>query len=222
MKKYIIRNTKMWIFFPTLILLIGGFSIWISSIFDDFNSVFHFVVFLLAMIISFSLSIFISTIRIAVTINDTGIKIEKIKGILPYKSRDIQFPEIIEYSYMPDRQYDIFKLTLRNHKHIRFVQFDSIFPSKPDELKRLVNRFAKTVDLLNDEKRTEIFRVQNFYETKDGIHIAFIFGFSILLLLLLNFISPTNSITQPGIWVAISGGGFYIYQVIRFPKKKKK
>jgi hypothetical protein len=219
MKKYTFNATRLWIFLPTLIFLICFFPIQFNSFFKGFNGVLGFIIFAVLLIVSFGFSWILSTNNISISMTDSNLRIDKSKGLLPYKSKDFLFTDILEYSFIPDRQYDTLKIKLKNGEIIRILKFDSLFNSKSEDFHRFVDRFKKKVDQLNDEKKTEIYRVLNFYETKQGIYIAYIFGFCILLLVV-SMIINTNKLNVAGILVAIAGGVFYIYQVIKFKRKK--
>lgn len=217
-KTYTFNSTRMWIFLPCLVALITVIPIQLSEFFKDYNRIFGFLFFLILLIISFFIAWILSTNRISVSISESIIKINKVKGLLPYRPKEFSLTDIEEYSFTPDRNYDLLKIKLKNRKTIRILKLDTLI-KRNDEFHKLVDRFTRIVNKLNDEKKTEIYRVLNFYETKQGVYIAYIFGFCILFLIIMMIISP-NSANRAGIFAAIAGASFYIFQVLNFRRKK--
>lgn len=217
-KTYTFNSTRMWIFLPCLVVLITVIPIQLSEFLRDYSKFFGFLFFLMLLIISLLIAWILSTNRISVSIGESIIKINKVKGLLPYRPKEFSLTDIEEYSFTPDRSYDLLKIKLKNRKTIRILKLDTLI-NRNNEFHKLVERFTRIVNKLNDEKKTEIYRVLNFYETKQGVYIAYIFGFCILLLVVLMIMNP-NSTNKAGIFAAIAGGGFYIFQVLNFKRKK--
>ncbi len=217
-KTYKFNSTRIWIFLPILIILIVSVSIILSDLLKPYEGFLGFVLFLIQVVISFILSWAISTIKLEVIIDESKIKIRKLKGILPYETKEFEFTEIDEYKYTPDRNFDTLKIKLKNRKTIRLVRLDTVV-NRNKEFNKFVNRFSSIVNKLNDENKTEIYRVLNFYETKQGIYIAYIFAICIAFLIVSLFLTP-NTMNKAGAIVAIMGGSFYIFQVIHFRRKK--
>ncbi|MGE0090396.1 MAG: hypothetical protein AB7S50_13075 [Bacteroidales bacterium] len=218
-KTYKFKSTRIWIFIPILFILIVSVSIIFSDLLKPYEGFLGFLLFLIQVVISFIFSWAISTIKIEVIIDESKIKIRKLKGILPYETKEFEYDEINEYKYTPDRNFDTLKIKLKNRKTIRLVRLDTII-NRDVEFNKFVNKFTIIVNKLNDENKTEIYRVLNFYETKQGIYIAYIFAICIVILTVSLFFIP-NTMNKAGAIIAIMGGSFYILQVFHFRRKKK-
>ena len=219
MKRYTFNSTRFWIFLPTSIFCICFLPDKFDFILIEFHGVLRFIFFAILMLISIGFSWILATNRISVSMSDSNIRIDKLRGLLPYKTKNFLFTDIKEYSFIPDRQFDTLKIKLKNGKLIRILKFESLVCSKSGDFHNFVNGFKKRIDKLNEENKTEIYRILNLYETKQGIYIAYLFGFLMLILGLFMILNP-NKANIPGMLVAIVGGNFYIFQVINFRRKK--
>jgi hypothetical protein len=227
-KTYYFYSTRIWIFILLITFLFVSppilckeyfkSSYLCSEYFRSIDGFWGFLFFIIQFIISAAISWFLSSNKLAVSINDTSINIDKLSGILPFKNKELLLVEIDEYSFTPERSFHSLKIKLKNRNSIKLLLLDTII-NKNKDFFSFAEKFKKTVNKLNEENKTEIYRVLNFYESKQGVYIAYIFGFCIILLIVL-LITNQNISNKAAILSAILGGSFYIFQVINFKRKK--
>jgi hypothetical protein len=191
---------------------------------------------LIAVIFLMALAVFIqryiSRAIVEIKLADNSISIKWLRQFLFHKRPDMEilFSDIESYKYQEDTHFDLFKLTLKDGKELKFWHFTL---TRGDDFDKLVFDFPAKVSRYNSKVERRPLR----YETSknkgiekektifEGSSAPILAGFAILLLVavpLILFISPTDKISNPFIGLAsMSGGLFFLIQYFKHRKKNK-
>ena len=133
----------------------------------------------------------------------------------------INWSDIQEYKYQPDRNFDLFKLKLTDGKVIKLWHNTS---TTNDDFQKFVATFEKQVQSYN-QKDTDISngikRAKTIYETKLGLALAVFAGLCLVGIPILIAVLPHKlRINWAGLGVGYAGALFFILQVFAHRKTK--
>ncbi len=229
MKTYKIRQSSptLWIisFILTIFVGMGIFLVFVSNRIIPKMEIWSFAIIFGSIIIAaFKIPRYTATVDIELTIDDIGIRKKWLKQFLFHNRPDIdiKWAEIKDYVYEPDRQFDKFKITLKDGERFRFFHNNDY--NEKDEFLIFLNDFDKKVKEINSDqdKSNDIKRGKTIYESFGGLILA---GFAILMLIaipIILFMLPTRKTPNYGmIAIAYLGALFYLSQVIYHRRKYK-
>jgi hypothetical protein len=165
---------------------------------------------------------FVSQVETKWTLTDTEIKLEWIGQFL-FQNRPslkINWSDIEEYKFQPDRNFDLLSLRLKDGIKIRL--WHSTFLTK-DDFERFIRYFEKEVGKYNSAISlglSDIKRSKNIYETKAGMWFAIFVAFWMIAIPILYLFPHKGKINWAGLGIGYSGGIYYILQVLAHRKKK--
>ena len=228
MTTYRIKQSSPWLFITTLLgVIFAGMAILL------FLSSHHFLpkgitVFVLTFIpiigLAFYLPRFTATADIEINLDNLGFERKWIRQFIFHNKQDIQFQwsEIADYVVEPDKQFDQFKLHLKDGTKFRFYH-NNVHNNK-DDFRRFLYGFRAKVDEINSDKdkSNDIKLGKTIYETTWGLVLA---GFAIMVMIgfpILLFALPTKRTPNYGmIGVAYVGAIYFLIQVYIHRQKKK-
>jgi hypothetical protein len=155
------------------------------------------------------------------TLTDSEIKLEWIgQFIFQNKpSLKINWSDIEEYKFQPDRNFDLLSLRLKDGREIRL--WHSTFLTK-DDFEKFIRYFEKEVGKCNSTNSlgpSNIKRSKNIYETKAGMWFAIFAAFWMIAIPILSLFPHKGKINWAGLGIGYSGGIYYILQVLSHRKK---
>ena len=230
MKTYKIIATSWALWIPTLFIppLIGALISF--KLFRD-NDTIGIILLLSLLIFALYIQRFISRAEVEVGLTDNNISIKWVKQFIFHnrEDREISLHEIESYKYQEDRNFDLFKLTLKDGSEIKLWHFTF---TNGDDFGKLVADFPKITNQKN--KKTN---KKNKVEEPDTTHIIkrektifesavapFIAGFAIIVIIILIltlFDSRSGKFSNNvGRVAAISGAVFFIFKYFEYRKKK--
>lgn len=169
-----------------------------------------------------------ATADIEITLDDEGIKRKWLRQFILHNKSDIGFKwnEIADYVFQPDRQFDQFKLNLKDGTKFKFYH-NNDHDSK-DDFQQFLSDFIKCVEQLNnadDDKKNDIKLGKTIYETTWGLVLAvftliMLIGLPIMLLLLPHKVTPKSS-NYFMLFASYIGGIYYVIQVYIHRKRRK-
>lgn len=211
-----------------LTLLIG--IVMIISFFPKGKSFLLFVLFFLPFFfLAFYLPKFTSIAEIEILLDDNGFKRKWIKQFLFQKRKDddIKWSDIKNYVFQPDKQFDKFKLTLKNGRTLAFYH-NNDFDNK-DDFKNFLDDFISKVEEINTNQiknnSEKILIGKTIYETTYGLVIA-VFSVTIIIVIpLLLFFSPKKGSlswsTVLGLFSSAITAIYFVFQVYIHRKRRK-
>jgi len=134
---------------------------------------------------------------------------------------NINWNDIQEYKYQPDKNFDLFKIKLTDGTIIKLWHNTS---TTDDDFNRFVGAFERQVQIRN-QKDTDTFndikRAKTIYETKLGLALAVFAGLCLIAIPVFIAVLPNKSkVNWAGLGVAYAGGLFFILQVLSYRRKK--
>lgn len=228
MTTYKIRTTSLLIWLATLLSILLGIPLLLSSLIPKNNTAILFTVGMLFLLVNY-LQRFTSRGELEISFMEGMVSIKWLKQFIFHNAPDkkILLNEIESYKYQPDRNFDLFKLTLKDGTEI--IIWHSNFFSK-DDFKNLVSDFPKIIDQnKHDRNIPESNSIQNIkkektiYETQNGIILAIFAAACIIIftyMILANKLRHTYDFFP--ILGAISGSAYFLSQVIKYRKQKRK
>jgi hypothetical protein len=179
---------------------------------------------------------FTSRGEVEISITDETIIIKYLKQSFLSSNTDqiISFNDIESYKYQPDRNFDMFKLTVRNQDEIRFWHYTGF---ADDDFQKLVTDFPKIVSDYNkheenilvnnaltsaETKPVVIKREKTLFEGKAGLILAvlaMIFIVTFIYLLITNKIAGASAAF--GLLASISGAVFFLTQFFKYRKNQQ-
>jgi hypothetical protein len=222
MKKYKIRQTSplLWIISLLLTIFIGGgiiIAFAANGMFPKGQPILFAIIFIPIVVAAFYIPRFTATVEIEIIIDNNGIEKNWLKQFMFCNRPDIKikWTEINDFVFEPDRQFDRFKITLKNGSKIKFYH-NNDHDGKDDFISFLTDFENKVKELNSDqEKSNDIKRGKTIYETVWGLILA---GFAIVMLIgipILLFALPTSKTPNYGlIGISYAGAIFFLIQVI--------
>ncbi len=151
------------------------------------------------------------------TIDNEGLKIEWLRQFMFHNkpNEKIKWVEIVDYTYIPDQHFDIFRIrTDRKKIKLSLAETKESFYAFYGELEEKVE-ILKAVD-----KNLNVKRGRTFYETKWAV----VFAIFIVLLLVafvgLLIFRPPEKINYGSLFIFLGGAIFYVYTVWSYRQKK--
>lgn len=236
MVTYNIRTTAwpIWILTMFGTLATGGILIAMAGIKNEGIAL---VIMLGPALASFYLQRFTSRGELEISITDTSIILKYLKqSFLSNKpDRIISFNDIDSYKYQPDRNFDMFKLTLRDEVEIRIWHYTGL---SSDDFEKLVTDFPEIVANHNERaenissnstqtgaatsKPFEIKREKALFEGRAGFVLAVL---AMIFIVAFIYLLVTKKITSAsagfGLLASISGAVFFLMQFFQYRKKQQ-
>ena len=215
MKTYRIKQTSQITFILTLLSAL--FIVTGILFFIDPNNNFPKWVFMslsfAAIIGGFFLTRYTSVAEIELIIDQAGVKKKWLKQF-PFQKKPnikIDWEEIQEYNFEPDREFDKFYIISKKGSKFKLTHNNS----HKDDFEKFLRDFESKVKRNNADKNDEndIIKSKNIYEGKTGLVLA---GFGILILILLFSVilfSNNKPRNYAGIGVITVAIVYYIHQV---------
>lgn len=185
-----------------------------------------FIIALVAPIIFFAFKVpnFTAAVDIELTIDNEGIKKKWLRKFLFQNRPDssIYWTEIMDFVFEPDRQFDKFKITLKDGTKFKFHH--NTDHDNKDDFQQFRLDFEKKIAKINSDKdqTNDIKRGKTIYETVWGLILAVI-GIIMLISIIVIFIFfPIRKTTNYAMLGASAIGTIYfIFQVYDHRKKNK-
>lgn len=177
-----------------------------------------FIIILVAPIIFFAFKVprYIATADIELIIDNEGLKKKWLKQFLFQNKpdRNISWTEIKDFVFEPDRQFDKFKLTLKDGTKFKFHH--NTDHNNIDDFQQFLFDFERKISKLNTEngKINNIGRGKTIYETVWGLVLAVI-SFLIIFATIIIFIffPMKKTVNYAALGASIIGGIYFIFQV---------
>lgn len=234
MNTYNIRTTSWPIWILTLVITLAAFGFLLSAIGIEKVAV-TLVFIILCVFASFYFQRFTSRGQVQISITKTTIEIKYLKQSLFSKKSDrvISLTDIESYKYQPDRNFDLFKLTLKYQTELYFYHYSGF---SNDDFQKLVIEFPKLVADYNSHKekisvvdstkenrnQTIIQREKTLFEGSSGLLLA---GIAIIFIGVFIYLLITNKVRNVsagfGLVASISGAIFFLSQFFKYRKKGK-
>jgi hypothetical protein len=177
------------------------------------------------VLFAFYISKIISTVDTVIILNDNGLEKKWMSQFLlsDRENVKINWSEISDYVFQPDRYFDQFKLSLKNGG--KFKLYHNNDYDNKDDFQKFLSDFIGKVQEINSNN-SEIKKIQKgktIYESAVGLILA---GFSILVIIgipILLIIVPTNKNANYGlIAFGYIGAIYFLIQVFLHRQKAKK
>lgn len=228
MNSYKIYVSSPLLFIATLIVGIFGGSILIYTIkqalFSTIDELFT-VVFAIGLIfLVFYLARRASRAEIEIQIDNDGLKHNWVKRF-PLDNRkdfEIKWMDIDNYNFQPDRQFDKFKIKLKDGAKYKFYH-NNDYDDK-DDFQKFLQAFTRKVHNLNSQDvnvSNNIKQGKTIYETTFGLVLA-IFGLIVIIgfPIMVIFFPPEKISWGPAI--AAYGGAIYYVSIVYLYRKRAK
>jgi hypothetical protein len=185
-----------------------------------------FIIAVVAPIIFFAFRIprYTATVEIELSIDNEGIKKKWLKQFLfqSRPDRNINWTEIKDFVFEPDRQFDKFKLTLKDGTKFKFHH--NTDHNNKDDFHHFRLDFEKKIAKLNSEKdrANNIKRGKTIYETVWGLILAVIGIVMIIASIVIFLFFPSKKTTNYAMLGASAiGTVYFIFQVYDHRKKNR-
>ena len=195
---YKIKQSSPWLFAITMLVVIfSGAAILIvlsnNQILPKDQPLIFMLCFAPVMGLAFYLPRFTATADIEILMHDDGIKIKRLRQFILHNKPDVEYKwtDIKYYVFQPDRQFDQFKLILKDGTKFKYYHNNN--HNSKDDFRKFIFDFIQKVEQLNrddNDKRNNIKLGKTIYETTSGLIIAvfsviiIIIGFPIMLVAL--------------------------------------
>lgn len=233
-KTYRIKTTSwvLWIFTLFIIVFPGaalGHEYLPNS--EAFDIFYVIALFVLAGV----LQQFISKGEVIVNLTDNYISINWVKQYIFHRRPDkqIHFSEIESYKIQPDRNFDLFKLTLKNGEEIRLWKSHVILTPN-DDFDKLVSEFPTAINQFNQQKqiqtielnheapkkKQEVKEEKNIYQSQAAPVFAILAVLMIALAITIVVVNPTGKTRNPFLLFSpLAGAIFFLTQFFRYRNK---
>ena len=183
-----------------------------------------FTIALVAPIIFFAFKVprYTATVDIEITIDNEGLKKKWLSQFLFQKRPDIniQWTEIKDFVFEPDRQFDKFKLTLKDGTKFKFHH--NTDHDNKDDFQQFRLDFEKTIANHNKDNLNEIKRGKTIYETFWGLALAGISVVMLLAIIVMFIFFPIKKTTNyAALGASMIGAIYFILQVYVHRKNNK-
>jgi general stress protein CsbA len=229
---YNIRTTSWPIWILTLLVtLIAG--VFLVSATGTKNHLIVIILIFITLFASLYLQQFTSRGQVQISIAGSTIGIKYLTQSIFSKKTDqtILLNNIESYKYQPDKNFDLFKLTLKDQTEIRIWHYTGF---AGDDFGKLVLDFPKIVTNYNshqentsavstagENKQTGIKREKTLFEGKIGLLLA---GFAIFLIIMFIYLMITNKLRGSsgpfGLLASVSGAIFFLNQFFKYRKNE--
>ena len=175
-----------------------------------------FVIILPIFFLAFKVPNYTATVDIELTIDEQGLKKKWLKQFI-FSNKpdlDIKWTEIQDFVFEPDRQFDKFKITLKDGS--KFKLFHNNDHNDKDDFLRFLQAFEHKITQINSDnnKTNDIKRGKTIYETNWGLLLA---AFAILLIIavpVMFIFFPTKKTPNYGaIGASYFGAIYFLFQV---------
>lgn len=231
---YKIKQSSPWLFITTfLTVLFSGIAILIflssNHILPKGQPLVSVLCFAPVMGLAFYLPRFTATADIEILIDDNGIERRWLRQFILHNKRDneIKWTDIDDYVFQPDRQFDQFKLHLKDGTKFKFYH-NNDHDSK-DDFRKFLSDFIQKVEQLNNadnDMRNDIKVGKTIYETTFGLVLAAIAVIIIVGLPIVVFILPHKGTpkTSNYFYLAASytGAIYFLFQVYIHRNRRNK
>lgn len=220
-KIYNIKQTSvfLWIFSLLTSIFIGAQLIILSTkmgLISKDQPI--FIIILVAPIIFFSFKVprFIATADIEVIIDNEGLKKKYLKQFLFQNkpNRNINWTEIKDFVFEPDRQFDKFKLTLTDGTS--FKLHHNTDHNETDDFQQFVIDFRQKISHYNSNNTgtNNIKRGKTIYETSWGLVLSVISALIIVAIITVFILYPIKKTTNYfALGASMMGAAYFIFQV---------
>lgn len=168
---------------------------------------------------------FTATTDIEITLGDEGIKRRWLRQFILHNKSDVDFKwnEIADYVFQPDRQFDQFKLNLKDGSKFKFYHNND--HDNKDDFKKFLLDFVQRVEQLNNadnDKRNDIKLGKTIYETTAGLILAVVALIMLVGMPIMLFMFPTKKTPNyAALGVSYVGAIYYVGQVYIHRKRRK-
>ncbi len=177
-----------------------------------------FIIALVAPIIFFAFKIprYTATVDIELTIENDGLKMKWLRQFLFQNrpDRNITWTEIKDFVFEPDRQFDKFKLTLKDGTKFKFHH--NTDHDNKDDFQQFRIDFEKKISKINSDKdkTNDIKRGKTIYETVWGLILAVIGIVMIVAIIIIFLFFPIKKTTNyAALGASMIGAIYFILQV---------
>lgn len=177
---YKIKQSSPWLFIATLLTVIfSGMAILISltsyQILPKGQPLTFILCFAPIIGLAFYLPRYTATADIEITIDDDGIKRKWLRKFIMHSSEDSEYKwtEIADYVFQPDRQFDQFKLHLKDGTKFKFYHNND--HDNKDDFRKFLSSFVERVEQINNADRDKLNDIKlgkTIYETFGGLILA--------------------------------------------------
>lgn len=175
-----------------------------------------FVIILPIFFLAFKVPRYTATVDIELEIDQDGLKKKWLKQFIFSNKPDlnIKWTEIQDYVFEPDRQFDKFKMTLKDGSKFKFFH-NNDYNTKDDFL-TFLRHFEQKITQINTDKdkSNDIKRGKTIYETKWGLVLA---AFAILIIvavpIMFIFFPTKKTPNYAAIGASYVGAIYFLIQV---------
>ena len=185
-----------------------------------------FIIVLVVPIIFFAFKVpnYTATVDIELTIDNKGLKKKWLRQFLFQNRPDsnINWIEIKDFVFEPDRQFDKFKLTLKDGTKFKF-HHNKDHDNKDDFQKFRLDFENKIAKINSDKDKTnDIKRGKTIYENVWGLVLAVIGIIMLIAIIVILLFFPVKKVTNYSMLGAYAiGTVYFIFQVYDHRKKNK-
>jgi hypothetical protein len=234
MSTYNIRTTSWPIWILTLFITLAAFGFLLSVTGID-NIAVTLILMIGFVLASHYFQKFTSRGQVYISLTKTTIEIKYIKQSLFSRKPDrvIALTDVESYKYQPDRNFDLFKLTLKDQTELYFYHYTGFsgddfrklvleFPKLVTDYNSHTQKFSKGESIKENKKLTIIQREKTLFEGSTGLLLA---GVAIIFIGVFTYLLITNKVTNvsagSGLLASISGAIFFLGQFFKYRTKEK-
>jgi hypothetical protein len=230
MTTYKIKQSSPWLYIATILTVIFvGMAIVIflavNHVFPKGHPIFFILGFAPIFVLAFYLPRYTATADIQITLDDDGLKRSWLNQFFLHEnlSDEFKWNEIVDYVFQPDRQFDQFKLHLKDGTKFKF--FHNNDHDSKDDFQKFLSDFSKKVELYNNadnDKKNDIKLGKTIYETGWGLILA---GFAIIVIVglpILLILTPTKKNANYAMLAFSYIGAIYFLLQVYIHRKRRK
>lgn len=175
--------------------------------------------------LAFYLPRFTATADIEITIDNDGIKRRWLRKFILHNNEDDEYKwtEIADYVFQPDRQFDRFKMNLKDGTKFKFYH-NNDYDSK-DDFRKFLSNFVERVEQINNVDNNNLNDIKlgkTIYETFWGLILALFAVIMIIGIPIILFAFPTKKTPNYAmLGVAYIGAIYFVIQVYLHRKRRK-
>lgn len=227
---YKIKQSSPWLFIATLLTVIfSGMAILIILTSYQILPKGQPLIFILCFApiggLAFYLPRYTATADIEILIDNDGIKRKWLRHFILHSNEDNEYKwtEIADYVFQPDRQFDQFKLHLKDGTMFKFYHNND--HDNKDDFRKFLSHFIERVEQINtvdSDKQNDIKLGKTIYETFWGLILALLAAIMIIGVPILLFTFPTKKTPNYAmLGVAYIGAIYFVVQVYIHRKRRK-
>ena len=227
MTKYKIKQTSSFLWIISMFAIIfAGIAIIIvlavNGLFPAGQTWLVFVIIAPIFFLAFKVPPYTSTVDIELTIDEQGLKKKWLKQFIFSNNPDldIKWSEIEDFVFEPDRQFDKFKMTLKDGTKFNFFHNRSY--NDKDDFTRFLKDFELTIKQINSDKdeSNDIKRGKTIYETNWGVALAVLAIFMIIAVPIIFIFFPADKAPNYGSVIILYSSAFYfLFQFYTYRRK---